>query len=360
MRLPGPLASDVRSLDALKAGAAKDPAGAVRQAATQFEALFMQMVLKSMRDAIPRSGMLEGTGDDVYKGMLDTQFAQAMAGRPGGLSELIARQLMRNMRADGPAAGGDSAEAAGGAGAGTTALPGVSVDGLARALRAQDALRGADDADASPFPPAAQVAAAAAARARAALAAREASVGAAPGTSGPGAATGAAAAGGTEPARATGTQAEFVDRMWPAALAAERRTGVPAAFIVGQSALESGWGRQEPRHADGRASHNLFGIKAGPGWRGAVVEATTTEFVDGRPVRTVERFRAYDSYEASFEDWARLMASSPRYGEVLRAGGSVESFAQGLQRAGYATDPQYAVKLARTITTALSLRRAVG
>ena len=90
MRVPGSLASDVRSLDALKAGAAKDPKGAVRQAATQFEALFMQMVLKSMRDAVPRSGMLEGTGADVYKGMLDTQFAQAMAGRPGGLGELIA------------------------------------------------------------------------------------------------------------------------------------------------------------------------------------------------------------------------------------------------------------------------------
>lgn len=333
MRVPGSLASDVRSLDALRTGAAKDPSGAVRQAATQFEALFMQMVLKSMRDAVPRSGMLEGPGADVYQGMLDTQFAQAMAGRPGGLGELIARQLMRNLRTD--AAQGAPQQGPGGPG---PVPPSVSASGLARALLAQDAVAGdGDDPEGSPFPHAARLAAAAAARARSGVAPRAAPEG--------------------PEARIGGPQSEFVDRMWPAAMAAERRTGVPAGFIVGQSALESGWGRQEPRHADGRASHNLFGIKAGVGWRGAVVEAATTEYVDGRPIRTVERFRAYDSYEDAFADWARLMASSPRYAQVLRTGGSIESFAQGLQRAGYATDPQYASKLARTITTALSLRR---
>jgi flagellar protein FlgJ len=356
MRVPGSLASDVRSLDALKTGAAKDPQGAVRQAASQFEALFMQMVLKSMRDAVPKSGMLEGPGADVYQGMLDTQFAQAMSGRPGGLSELIAKQLMRNMRADGAPAKADAADADAPT---ALAMPRVSPDGLARAVLAQQPLRGSgeDDDEPSLFPSGGQVAAAAAAaaaaaRARAAGVRREAAdvmptLGAAGGAAGPGA----------EMPRAGRPQAHFVDRMWPAALAAQQRTGVPAAFIVGQSALESGWGRQEPRFADGRSSHNLFGIKAGPGWRGEVVEASTTEFVDGRAVKSVERFRAYGSYEESFADWARMMASSPRYAGVLRGAGSVESFAQGLQRAGYATDPDYASKLTRTITTALSLRR---
>jgi flagellar protein FlgJ len=244
---------------------------------------------------------------------------------------------MRNMRTDGAAPSADAS--------GAGALPRVSTVALARAALAREADDDAPDGGAS-FPSAAQVAAAAAARARFAL--RAAGEPAAPGGAG---APDAGSAG------AGGARAGFVERMWPAAQAAERRTGVPAAFIVGQSALESGWGRQEPRHADGRPSHNLFGIKAGPGWRGAVVEATTTEFVDGRPIRTVERFRAYDSYEASFADWARLMTASPRYADAVRAGGSVEAFAHGLQRAGYATDPQYASKLTRTITTALSLRR---
>ena len=146
--------------------------------------------------------------------------------------------------------------------------------------------------------------------------------------------------------------------MWGAAAAAERSTGVPAGFIVGQAALESGWGRQEIRHADGRSAHNLFGIKAGPGWRGASVETATTEYVDGRPVKSVERFRAYGSYDEAFGDWAKLMASNPRYAGVLQAGGNLESFARGLQRAGYATDPAYAAKLTRTIGQALSLRAA--
>lgn len=349
MRVPGSLATDVRSLDALKTGAAKDPSGAVKQAASQFEALFMQMVLKSMRDAVPRSGMLEGAGADVYASMLDTQFAQAMSGRPGGLSEMIAKQLMRGMKTDDPADG-------------ATAKPDAkaSVDGLARALLAQDMSRGEDN-EPSMFPSGAQMAAAAAARARATAAEpwRTAPHALAAGER-PGSVSGSGIAGTPAPlpdGRRGAAQSTFVDRMWDAAAAAERSTGVPAGFIVGQAALETGWGRAEIRHADGRSAHNLFGIKAGPGWRGETVEATTTEFVDGRAVKTVERFRAYDSHEASFADWAKLMATNPRYAGVLQAGGSIESFSRNLQKAGYATDPDYASKLTRTITQALTLRR---
>jgi flagellar protein FlgJ len=154
-----------------------------------------------------------------------------------------------------------------------------------------------------------------------------------------------------------GSPAAFVRRMWEPAIAAQQATGVPAEFIVGQAALESGWGRRELRHADGTPAHNLFGIKAGPGWRGATVESVTTEYVDGNPIRTVERFRAYGSHQESFADWARLMSDNPRYAGVLRGGGSIGTFAQGLQRAGYATDPNYAAKLSRTIGQALALSR---
>jgi flagellar protein FlgJ len=307
MRVSESLASDGRSLESLKRDAARDPAGAARQAAAQFEALFMQMVLKSMRESVPRSGMLEGAGADVYQGMLDTQLAQSMTGRPGGLSEMIARQLTRNMR------GPDGAVPA--------QPPRVSLDGLSRAAApaADAALRALAPKAAGGRP------------------AFEATVPAE-----------------AAPPRMSFTQASFV---WAPAAAAERATGVPAGFIVGQAALESGWGRQELRHADGRSAHNLFGIKAGAGWRGRTVDSPTTEYVDGRPVKTVERFRAYDSYQEAFADWARLMASNPRYAGVLRSGGSVESFARNLQQAGYATDPHYADKLTRTIVQALSLRR---
>jgi flagellar protein FlgJ len=333
------LASDGRSLDALRHGAQKDPEGAVRAAASQFEALFMQMVLKSMRDAVPKSGMFDGPGADVYRSMLDTQFAQALSGRPGGLGELIARQLSRNLRA------ADGADAA--------ATPGVSADGLQRALAAAlrtDEPGDADEPGAGPaFPPAGALVAAAVTRARAEALAARAQAPAEPRAE-PRAEPGAP--------RAAGAPAAFVDRMWDAAHHAQALTGVPAGFIVGQAALETGWGRQEIRHPDGRSAHNLFGIKAGPGWRGDAVEATTTEYVDGRPVRTVERFRAYASYQDAFADWARLISGNPRYAGVMRAGDSAEGFARQLQQAGYATDPDYAGKLSRTINQALALRRA--
>lgn len=139
-----------------------------------------------------------------------------------------------------------------------------------------------------------------------------------------------------------------------------RSTGLPAEFMIGQAALESGWGRREIRHPDGRTAHNLFGIKAGAGWRGPVAEVMTTEYVDGQPKRVMARFRAYASYEESFADYARLMRDNPRYAGVLANGGTVAGFAENLQRAGYATDPAYADKLARVINTTLRLQRSLA
>ena len=339
-RMPGSLASDVRSLDSLKSGAARDPKGAVRQAASQFEALFMQMVMKSMREAVPKSGLTEGGGSDVFQGMLDTQFSQAMTGRPGGLGDMIAKQLMRNMGAD-PASGAKP-------------VPQVSTDGLSRALQAADLGRaGSAGADATAFPSGSQVAAAAAAAARHRAQGtpwRRDAAGGMP-------MLGAEAPAATQQPAAGGAPAAFVNKMWQAASSAEQATGVPAGFIVGQAALETGWGRHELRYPDGRTSHNLFGIKAGPNWKGPTVDCPTTEYVDGRMVKTVERFRAYGSYQEAFGDWARLMSNNPRYSGVLAAGGSIETFARNMQRAGYATDPNYASKLAGTITQAVSMRR---
>lgn len=122
--------------------------------------------------------------------------------------------------------------------------------------------------------------------------------------------------------------------------------------MLGQAALESGWGKRELRAADGTPSHNLFGIKAGSNWAGQVVEAVTTEYVNGVAHKTVEKFRAYHSYADAFRDYANLLRTNPRYAEVLAqaAGGlDADGFALGLQRAGYATDPSYADKLIRII-----------
>jgi flagellar protein FlgJ len=135
---------------------------------------------------------------------------------------------------------------------------------------------------------------------------------------------------------------------------AEQATGIPAKFMLGQAALESGWGKREIRMKDGAPSHNLFGIKAGPGWKGKVATAVTTEYINGKPHARVEKFRAYDSYADGFKDYANMLATNPRYQKVLASAGDASSFAHGLQRAGYATDPHYAAKLSQIIKHSLA------
>jgi flagellar protein FlgJ len=146
----------------------------------------------------------------------------------------------------------------------------------------------------------------------------------------------------------------FQDKLASHANEASRTTGIPAKFMLGQAALETGWGKREIRSADGTASHNLFGIKATANWTGKTVEVATTEYVNGVARKKMEKFRAYDSYADSFRDYASLLKNNPRYQNVIANGKDATAFAQGLQAAGYATDPHYAAKLGRIIKQSLS------
>lgn len=139
----------------------------------------------------------------------------------------------------------------------------------------------------------------------------------------------------------------FLEAMKPHAEAAAAATGVPSRFILAHAALESGWGGREIRGANGEASHNLFGIKAGANWSGASVDILTTEYRQGLPMKLEQRFRAYDDYGAGFTDYAGLLKS--RFGQALS--GDAEAFAQGLAAGGYATDPAYASKLKSVIAS---------
>ena len=291
------LAYDTRSLDTLRARAASDPKAAVREAAKQFETLFMNELMKSMRATTLQSGMLDNAGTGMGTEMLDTQFAGQLAGRPGGLSEAIMKQLERQM----------------GLSPGPIPLTG-SANNTPQPLSANPAATRIPQAGA----------------------------------------------------------AGFVQQHSQAASVAEAATGIPATFMVSQAALETGWGRKEIRHGDGTPAFNLFGIKAGGSWKGPVAEVSTTEYVNGQPRKVMARFRAYGSYAESFADYAKLMKGSPRYqaavagaqgGDSLRTVARLDpgaAFAQGLQKAGYATDPAYADKLTRVINTTLRLQRSLG
>lgn len=141
-------------------------------------------------------------------------------------------------------------------------------------------------------------------------------------------------------------QRDFINRMLPYAKQASEASGVPLQLMMGQAALESGWGSREIRQADGGNSFNLFGIKAGSDWTGDVAEVMTTEYKNGVAHKQIEKFRAYSSYAEAFQDYARLIGSNPRYAAVLQQGDDMAGMAQAVQKAGYATDPNYADKLA--------------
>ena len=142
-------------------------------------------------------------------------------------------------------------------------------------------------------------------------------------------------------------QQAFLDSIAPWAKEAAERLGVAPELVQAHAALESGWGQRPIRNANGADSHNLFGIKAGGSWNGAVSDTATTEYVGGVAIKTSARFRAYPDGASAFRDYAQMLLENPRYKGAIGAGSDANAFAQGLARGGYATDPAYAAKLAR-------------
>ncbi len=256
---------DAAGLQGLRHAARENSPQALKQAATQFEALFLDMVMKSMREATPSEGLMDGEQGRMMQGMLDQQYSKALASRGIGLADALVRQM--------------------------------TPKGAPPSGRAPASLPSSASAD--------------------------------------------------KPS----AKRSFIDKVLSHAQQVSSATGIPARFMVAQAALESGWGRREIRNADGSGSHNIFGIKAGAHWQGKVTEVTTTEYVDGVARKRIERFRSYGSYAEAFADYAKMLTHSPRYRDVVAAAplADATSFAQGLQRAGYATDPLYAQKLARVI-----------
>jgi flagellar protein FlgJ len=156
-----------------------------------------------------------------------------------------------------------------------------------------------------------------------------------------------ATAGAIDGGVASPAQQAFLDSIAPWAREAAERLGVAPELVSAHAALESGWGQRPLADAAGATSHNLFGIKAGPSWDGAVNEAATTEYVGGAAIATRARFRAYPDQASAFRDYADLLLANPRFRGALGAGADAHAFAAGLARGGYATDPAYADKLAK-------------
>jgi flagellar protein FlgJ len=298
---------DANGLTSLKRSASNHDAAANKKVAQQFEGMFLSMMLKGMRNTLPQDGPLSSDATRMATSMSDDQLAQNLAkGKGIGLADALLKQMNKTSAVVSPDTG-------------TKAMP----------LRAENQAS-------LPFRAIEQ----------AGLAYRRAA------TAGVAAGSSASIVNAVTPV--SQTHVDFVEKCGEAAKAASDATGISAKAILGQAALESGWGKHEIKDSKGQSSFNLFGIKADASWTGKTVSATTTEYIDGVAQKVVQKFRAYASYADSFTDYAKTLANNPRYQAVLQVGHDALAFARAMGHSGYATDPNYGQKLAQVISGPIS------
>ncbi|MDC8444469.1 MAG: flagellar assembly peptidoglycan hydrolase FlgJ [Nitrosomonas sp.] len=341
------LAIDSKSIDDLHALSNRDSKKALQEAAKQFEALFFHMLVKSMRDATIKSGLIDSQQTQFYTEMYDQQLSQTLASKGVGLADMMVEQLTRTF--------GEPDQA--------TPLTKLTEDKSFTPYLY-------DKPDDHPVLPQADQVQRTSPINQASL---DVNVSGSPNIDMSATVTDKSyklwpveqdtikiasyennvsmdqraieKTSNTVLSKTT----DFINTLMPHASVASATTGIPAHFMLAQAALESGWGKHEIRRPDNSPSHNLFGIKAGKNWQGETVETVTTEYINGVPQKTVEKFRAYSSYEEGFRDYANLLSNNPRYANVVNTQSAAE-FAYGLQKAGYATDPQYGNKLMRILS----------
>ncbi|MDP3846028.1 MAG: flagellar assembly peptidoglycan hydrolase FlgJ [Pseudomonas sp.] len=352
--------TDLNRLNQLKVGKDRDSEANIHKVAQEFESLFMNEMLKAMRkagDVVGDGNFMNSNESKAYRDMYDQQLAVTMSKQNGiGLADVLERQLGKTLR-PGAARTNPFAQVASGVqpnrltGDAAASAGAVHDDSkLLNQRRLALPARLADRLLAGIVPPTAAAAGQPlaqndwlAAKSFAAPADKALSI------NGSDAISGRRLA---QPPLAPGKAAfsspqEFVATMLPMAQAAAEKIGVDANYLVAQAALETGWGKSIIRQQDGSSSHNLFGIKAHNSWQGESARVLTTEYVDGKPTKESASFRAYGSFEQSFNDYVSFLQNNERYDNALDSAANPKTFVRELQRAGYATDPQYANKVAQ-------------
>lgn len=302
--------TDFSGLNELKSQARTDKKAALEEVARQFESLFIGEMMKSMRkagDVFSEGNYLNSNESEHYRDMFDNQLSLSLAGQRGGtgLAEALVRQLSRQipgMSEEGQKLSGHKA---------TLADYDRSVPVLSRALPEQvkEVNRIAPAESAEQTAPVTDDLA-------------------------------------PLPSKFSSPEA-FVRELLPLAERVAKESGIDPRVMIAQAALETGWGKHMIEGEGASPSHNLFGIKADHRWQGDSVNIATTEFREGVPMSERASFRAYPDYEASFRDYVEFLESNPRYRDVLASADQPEVFAQKLQDAGYATDPEYGAKIRR-------------
>jgi len=278
--------TDLSGFAALRQTATSDAKAALPAVAKQFESIFTQMMLKSMRDASSGDGLMDSDAGNQWRDMFDQQLSVQLSqgGNGVGIAQMLVKQL-------GGALGGstDASSAATGAAAAPT-----GDDWKQRLGSVANAVKATGEKVLKLLPKDAE---------------------------------------------------DFVKQLAPYAQQAAEKLGVSVRAVLAQAALETQWGKHLPTHSNGNTSNNLFGMKAGSSWDGEKVSVKTLEFEDGMPVQKRAQFRSYDNPGQSFDDYAQLISDNPRYAKAMNHGEDVVGFAKGLVSGGYATDPSYAQKI---------------
>ncbi|MBE0440281.1 MAG: flagellar assembly peptidoglycan hydrolase FlgJ [Gammaproteobacteria bacterium] len=281
----------------------------LRQVAGQFESLFVNMMLKSMRQAKLADGIFDSSQSDTFREMADQQLAMDLSSRGGiGLQEVIMRQLggqLDSKLATKPTLGDEPP------------FYGIDTAKIRPALASKanvDLLQHSSTHSPSPIASSPTV---------------------------------------EQPSDMSfDSPQQFVEKLWPMAKRAADRIGVTPDVILSQAALETGWGKHVINKANGESSFNLFNIKADSRWTGDKTSVGTVEYHNGVAIRQQAQFRSYDSYQQSFDDYVNFLQTQPRYQNALKQTDNPEQFIEALHKSGYATDPDYADKIKRIMNGA--------
>lgn len=328
-----------QGLDAIKTmGRDKNP-DAIRQVAKQFEAMFMQQMLKTMRDTndvFAEGNYLDTSQIKFHREMLDQQMVLNLtSGRGIGLAEQFYQSMMQSYGKflNKPAAADDEQHEAlhGEVNPKVTgellgyAHISQSLESSDSASHAIDQLMQVYHGHASNNIPADDVTVDSVRK----LPEQDAS----------------------HKLPVSQSQQAFVAMLKPHAEKAARELNVNPEVLVAQAALETGWGKHVIHSPKGENSFNLFNIKAGEHWQGKTVNVTTQEFQQGVTFYDRADFKQYRSYADSFSDYVHLIKSNKRYQQALSVSKNSDAYAQELQNAGYATDPDYAEKIKQLLKT---------
>lgn len=317
-------ALDVNGLSGISRAERQQAGSGLKPVTQQFEAVFLNMMLKTMRASVPDSGLYNSDAMKMMGQMRDSQLSQAMSTRGIGIADMLQKQLAADNKVQ-------SAEDVAAKHGNIAGIP----FGTARSLDTIVAEAQAHRPSSTAMPPEVQVAAGQMATPQQ--------------TSHPDSNHGQAGlaalwdAAREQLASRAPHVTKFLARVGDTARRVSEESGIPVRLIVAQAALETGWGRHDVRHEDGREGHNLFGIKAVGRHAAPSRTTTTTEYENGVAQQRQERFRAYDSDENAMRDYARMLTAHPRYQGI--AGSTAHEGARLLQQQGYATDPRYAEKL---------------